>query len=69
MTRIGVGGIFIECNYFADHLSDLTAFERSELLYGKELLAKNTGVIGGMFSVLEIQWNDWSVASEFCPHS
>ena len=53
MTRIGVGGIFIECNHFADHLADLTAFERSELIYGEELAAKNTGVIGGMVSVLE----------------
>ena len=53
MTRIGVGGIFIECNHFAGHLADLSAFERSELLYGEELAAKNTGVIGGMVSVLE----------------
>mgnify|MGYP001158564139 FL=1 len=53
MTRIGVGGIFIECNHFAGHLADLSAFERSELLCGEELAAKNTGVIGGMVSVLE----------------
>ena len=53
VIRIGVGGIFIECNDFAGHLADLSAFERSELLYGEELAAKHTGVIGGMVSVLK----------------
>ena len=50
--RIGVGGIFIECNHFTSQLTDLAAFERSEYLTGAELLAKNTGVLGGMFSLL-----------------
>ncbi len=50
--RIGVGGIFIECNHFTNQLTDLAAFERSEYLTGAELLAKNTGVLGGMFSLL-----------------
>ena len=53
VIRIGVGGIFIECNDFAGHLTDLSAFERSELLYGEELAAKHTGVIGGMVSLLK----------------
>ena len=50
--RIGVGGIFIECNHFTNQLTDLEAFERSEYLSGSELLAKNTGVLGGMLSLL-----------------
>ena len=50
--RIGVGGIFIECNHFTSQLTDLTAFERSEFLRGAELLAKTTGVLGGMLSLL-----------------
>ena len=50
--RIGVGGIFIECNHFTNQLTDLEAFKRSEYLTGVELLAKNTGVLGGMFSLL-----------------
>ena len=51
-ARIGVGGIFIECNHFTSHLADRSAFERSEWLAGETLLAKDTGVIGGMLSVL-----------------
>ena len=50
--RIGVGGVFIECNHFTNQLTDLTAFERSEYLRGAELLAKTTGVLGGMLSLL-----------------
>ena len=50
--RIGVGGIFIECNHFTAQLADRAAFERSEWLTGEALLAKDTGVIGGMLSVL-----------------
>ena len=47
-ARIGVGGIFIECNHFTSQLADRAAFERSEWLCGGELLAKDTGVLGGM---------------------
>lgn len=50
--RIGVGGIFIECNHFTAQLADRAAFERSEWLAGEAILAKDTGVIGGMLSVL-----------------
>ena len=50
--RIGFGGVFIECNHFTNQLTDLTAFERSEYLRGAELLAKTTGVLGGMLSLL-----------------
>ena len=51
-ARVGVGGIFIECNHFTAQLADRAAFERSEWLTGEALLAKDTGVIGGMLSVL-----------------
>ena len=51
-ARIGVGGIFIECNHFTSQLADRAAFERSEWLCGGELLARDTGVLGGMMSVL-----------------
>ena len=51
-ARVGVGGIFIECNHFTAQLADHAAFERSEWLTGEALLAKDTGVIGGMLSVL-----------------
>ena len=51
-ARVGVGGIFIECNHFTAQLADRAAFERSEWLAGEALLAKDTGVIGGMLSVL-----------------
>lgn len=51
-ARIAVGGIFIECNHFTAQLADRAAFERSEWLSGGALLAKDTGVLGGMFSVL-----------------
>ena len=51
-ARIGVCGIFIECNHFTVQLADRATFERSEWLYGGELLAKDTGVLGGMMSVL-----------------
>ena len=51
-ARVGVGGIFIECNHFTAQFADRAAFERSEWLAGDALLAKDTGVIGGMLSVL-----------------
>ena len=51
-ARIGVCGIFIECNHFTVQLADRATFERSEWLCGGELLAKDTGVLGGMMSVL-----------------
>ena len=51
-ARIGVGGIFIECNHFTAQLADRAAFERSEWLTGEALLAKDTGVLGGMMRVL-----------------
>jgi len=51
--RIGIGGIFIECNHFTDQLTDSSAFKRSEWLSGAELLAKDTGVLGGMLSLLD----------------
>ena len=51
-ARIAVGGIFIECNHFTAQLADRVAFERSEWLSGGALFAKDTGVLGGMFSVL-----------------
>ncbi len=51
-ARVGVGGIFIECNHFTAQLAGRAAFERSEWLAGEALLAKDTGVIGGMLSVL-----------------
>jgi microcystin degradation protein MlrC len=51
-ARIGVGGIFIESNHFTEQLADRAAFERSEWLCSGELLARNTGVLGGMTSVL-----------------
>ncbi len=47
-ARIGVCGIFIECNHFTVQLADRATFERSEWLCGGELLAKDTGVLGGM---------------------
>ncbi|MEE2614354.1 MAG: M81 family metallopeptidase [Verrucomicrobiota bacterium] len=50
--RIGIGGIFIECNHFTDQLTDSSAFKRSEWLSGAELLSKDTGVVGGMLSLL-----------------
>ena len=51
-ARIGVCGIFIECNHFTVELADRATFERSEWLCGGELLAKDTGVLGGMMSVI-----------------
>jgi len=51
-SRIGVGGIFIECNHFTAQLADRELFERAEWLNGEALLGKDTGVIGGMISVL-----------------
>ncbi|MDP7585632.1 MAG: M81 family metallopeptidase [Verrucomicrobiota bacterium] len=51
-ARVGVGGIFIESNHFTAQLADRAAFERSEWLTGEALLANDTGVLGGMMSVL-----------------
>ena len=51
-VRIAVGGVFIESNHFTAKFADRATFERSEWLSGGALLAKDTGVLGGMFSVL-----------------
>ena len=51
-ARVGIGGIFIECNHFTSQLADRASFERSEWLVGDALLAMDTGVLGGMLSVL-----------------
>ena len=51
-ARVGIGGVFIECNHFTSQLADRASFERSEWLRGDALLAMDTGVVGGMLSVL-----------------
>ena len=52
-ARVGIGGVFIECNHFTTQLADRESFKRSEWLAGDALLSKDTGVLGGMISVLQ----------------
>lgn len=53
--RIAVGGIFTECNDFGGLPIDVAAFERTELVRGKEMLTLDSGVVGGMLDILRVQ--------------
>ena len=50
--RVALGAIFTECNQFGGEPIDLSWFERYELRRGREVLAAEDGVAGGMLSVL-----------------
>ena len=51
--RIALGAILTECNQFGGEPIDLSWFERYELRRGAEVLAAESGVVGGMLSVLK----------------
>ena len=50
--RVALGAIFTECNQFGGEPIDLSWFERYELRRGRDVLAAEDGVVGGMLSVL-----------------
>ena len=50
--RVALGAIFTECNQFGGEPIDLSWFERYELRRGRDVLAAEDGVTGGMLSVL-----------------
>lgn len=50
--RVALGAIFTECNQFGGEPIDLSWFERYELRRGREVLAAEDGVVGGMLGVL-----------------
>ena len=50
--RIAIGGILTECNQLGGPLIDMGWFERYELCRGDEILAIDSGVVGGMLGVL-----------------
>ena len=52
IERVAVGAIFTECNQFGGEPIDLSWFERYELRRGAEMLDAESGVVGGMLSVL-----------------
>ena len=51
--RIVIGSVFTECNQLGGVPIDISWFERYELLRGDEILALDTGVVGGMLRVLD----------------
>ena len=51
--RIALGTIFTESNHLVGTLTDLAAFERSELRRGRAVLAVRNGVVGGALRVLQ----------------
>ena len=53
--RVALGAIFTECNQFGGEPIDLSWFERYELRRGREVLAAEDGVVGGMLSVLAVR--------------
>jgi microcystin degradation protein MlrC len=50
--RVAIGSILTECNQFGGSPIDLDWFERYELLWGDDMLAAKTGVVGGALAVL-----------------
>jgi microcystin degradation protein MlrC len=50
--RVAIGSIIIECNHLCGTLTDIEHFRHGELLYGPDVLRMDTGVVGGMLSVL-----------------
>ena len=50
--RIAIGSILTECNQLGGPLIDRSWFERYELCRGDEILAIDSGVVGGMLGVL-----------------
>jgi len=54
-TRVAVGAIFTECNMLGGLPIDIDWFERYQLARGEEVLAIDTGVVGGMLNVLREQ--------------
>lgn len=52
MTRIAIGGVFIECNQLGGRPTEIADFARVELRRGEEVLASTGGVVGGMLGVL-----------------
>ena len=50
--RIAIGSIFTECNQLGGMPIDIPWFERYELCCGDEILAIDSGVVGGMLQVL-----------------
>ncbi len=53
--RIAIGGILTECNHFGGLPIDLKVYEDNELLRGRELLACDTSVVGGMLDALQVE--------------
>ncbi len=51
--RVAIGSIFTECNELGGIPIERESFEHYELLFGDELLALDTGVVGGMLQVLK----------------
>jgi microcystin degradation protein MlrC len=51
-SRIAIGGILTECNHLGGLPIDMSTYEASELLRGKEVLQLTTSVVGGMLSGL-----------------
>lgn len=53
LHRVALGAIFTECNELGGVPLNLDAFQRYELRRGAEILAIESGVAGGMISVLQ----------------
>jgi microcystin degradation protein MlrC len=59
--RIAIGAIFTECNELGGVPIDISWFERYELNRGEEILAMDSGVVGGMLRTLHTR------GAEVCP--
>ena len=53
--RVALGAIFTECNQFGGEPIERSWFERYELRRGREVLAAEDGVVGGMLNVLAVR--------------
>lgn len=49
---VAIGSLFIECNHFGGVPADLETFRRTQLDFGDELLACDSGTVGGMLQTL-----------------
>ncbi|MEE2658247.1 MAG: M81 family metallopeptidase [Candidatus Latescibacterota bacterium] len=69
--RIAVGSILTECNQFGGSPIDLSWFARYNLHWGNEMLATDTGVVGGALSALRQRQADIRplLAASTCPGS
>jgi microcystin degradation protein MlrC len=52
LPRVALGSLFVECNHLGGRPTDLAAFERYEFCRGDEILARQTGTLGGILEEL-----------------